>query len=186
MRFYSLVVGFCIASFSTGAVDIYAQQSNAARSSTLRVVSPQLIEVYRSWQLAQIELRQYRFVELPRQRRWLDDQITLAEVQARELHRRVQDYRPALQFRSDNTPIRNAAENYRLELLATQQHLQRLKNQRIQLWRIAREEYRIRSLQVTVEATRFIALRNATALNPNTTASQAPNPQAIVKRKKLL
>ncbi len=125
------------------------------------VVSPELIEAYRDLQLAQIELRQYRFVELPRQRRWIADQITLAEVQARELNRRVQDYRPSLQFRSDNTPLRNAAENNRLELLATQQRLRQLKNQRIQLWRIGREEYRLRSLQVTLEATRFISIKNA-------------------------
>jgi len=158
MRFSSLTFGLCLVAMClSSAAKLCATQPVA----TPAVVSPELIEAYRSLQLAQIELRQYRFVELPRQRRWIDDQITLAEVQIRELHRRVQDYRPALQFRSDNTPLRNAAENYRLELLVTQQRLRQLKNQRIQLWRIGREEYRIRSLQVAAEATRFIALKNA-------------------------
>jgi len=158
MRFSSLIFGLCLVAMclSSGA-KLCAMQPVA----TPVVVSPELIEAYRDLQLAQIELRQYRFVELPRQRRWIADQITLAEVQARELNRRVQDYRPSLQFRSDNTPLRNAAENNRLELLATQQRLRQLKNQRIQLWRIGREEYRLRSLQVTLEATRFISIKNA-------------------------
>ena len=123
------------------------------------VVTPELIEAHHAYQLAQLRWQQYRFVELPRQRRFLDDQVRLSESAIRVLERRLRDYRPLL-LAGRYSPVRTAAENDRLTLQSTKQALRQLKTERINLMRYSRQNAQLYRLDVLRHAARVRQVMN--------------------------
>jgi len=125
------------------------------------VITPELIEAYQAYQLAQLRWQQYRLVELPRQRQLLDGQVRLLDSELQVLKRRWRDYRPFLLV-GDYSPVRTAAENNRLTLQATEQQLKLLKNERINLMRFRRQHGQLYRLEVLRAATRVRQIVAAT------------------------
>lgn len=131
--------------------------------ATPRLRAQELVNAQRDLALARQQLWEYRYVSFPRQRRSLDDQIQLAEAEIRVLHGRLKDYRQFLLIGKKYSPVRTAAENYGLELLATQQRLRQLKDDRINLWRISRQTYQLQELDVVRAARRLVAVQRGAA-----------------------
>jgi len=123
------------------------------------VVSAEYLAAYQSYQSAHDKLLLYRFVDLPRQRRALDDQIRLTEIEVSVLARRVASYQPFLRVKQGYSPVRTAAESYYLELIATEQQLRQLRDDRIALMRLSREQSRHHAAQAIRAARRMAILR---------------------------
>lgn len=117
------------------------------------VITPELIEAHHAYQLARLRWQRYRFVELPRQRQLLDNEVRLSESEIHVLRRRLRDYRPFLQV-GRYSPVRTAAENNRLALQATEQQLRLLKDDRINLMRYSRQNGELYQLDVLRAAQR--------------------------------
>ncbi len=117
------------------------------------VITPELVKAHHAYQLARLRWQQYRFVELPRQRQLLDNEVRLNESEIHVLRRRLRDYRPFLQV-GRYSPVRTAAENDRLALQATEQQLRLLKNERINLMRYSRQNGELYQLDVLRTAQR--------------------------------
>ncbi len=116
-------------------------------------LTPELIEAYHAYQLAQLRWQQYRFVELPRQRQLLDGQVRLLDSELSILKSRQGNYRPFLQV-GRNSLVRTVAENSRLMLLATEQEMQLLKDERINFMRYSRQNAHLYQLEVLRTAAR--------------------------------
>jgi len=116
------------------------------------LVTHELAEAYRGYQLAQLRWQQYRFVDLPRQRQQLDGQVRLLEAEIQVLRRRARDYRPFLQV-GRYSPVRTAAENDRLSLLATEQALRFARDEQTNLMRYSRQTAQWFQLEVLRAAT---------------------------------
>lgn len=116
-------------------------------------VSLELIDAHRAYQAAKLRMHQYRFVSLPQQRQRLDQQSKLAEAEITVLERRLRDYQPFLRV-GDYSPVRTAAENHQLALLATEQRLRQIKDSRIALLRLSRQQSQLYQLDVLRAATR--------------------------------
>lgn len=107
---------------------------------------------------ARLRLYQYRHVDYPRHRRTLDDTIRLTEAQAVLLDHRIASYRP---FRTVGrySPMVTSEQNYRFDLLATEQQLRQLKGQRTDHWRQHPARCRLLELEVLQAAARVAALQ---------------------------
>lgn len=125
------------------------------------VITPELVEAHYAYRTAQLRWQQYRFVELPQQRKELDNGVKLLESQIRMLKRRVRDYRPFLQV-GRYSPARTASENDRLTLQAAEQQLKLLKNERINMMRYSRQNAQLHELDVLRTAA-FVRRAMATA-----------------------
>lgn len=137
-----------------------SEQVSGEKLPSPMVVTPELIEAHHAYQLAQLRLQQYRFVELPRQRQLLNNQVRQSEAEIRVLRRRVRDYRPFLQV-GRYSPARTAAENDRLALLAVEQQLKLLRTERINLMRYSRQNSQLYQLDVLRTAARVLELSAA-------------------------
>ncbi|MEM8945708.1 MAG: hypothetical protein AAGD11_11035 [Planctomycetota bacterium] len=124
------------------------------------VLTPELIDAHREYQLAQLRWQKYRFQEQPRQRKLLDQQVGLAEAEIRVLRRRIRDYRPFLQV-GRYSPARTAAENDRLALLATEQELRLLRDERINQMRYRRQTNQLYQLEVLRTAAKVLAVQRS-------------------------
>jgi len=148
---YSLnAAGLLFASFFAVGISLaeeIPEEVHAVAVPAAIVITPELVEAHHAYQLAQLRLQQYRFVELPRERRLLDDQVRLAESEIRVLKSRVRDHRPFLQV-GQYSPVRILAENDRLALQATQQLLRQVKDERINLMRYSHQNSQLYQLDV--------------------------------------
>jgi len=163
MRCLLLTVGLLIASLSCDAVVQADQAPEQVTGETLPapiVITAELVEAHHAFQLAQLRWQKYRFVELPRQRQLLDDQVRLAESEVRVLRRRLRDYRPFLQV-GRYSPVRTAAENNRLSLQAVEQNARQLKNEQINLMRYSWQNSQLYQLDVLRTAARVRAIMTA-------------------------
>ena len=109
------------------------------------MLTVELIQAHLEYQQAKLRRHEYRFVSLPRQRRQLDNQIRLAEAEIAVLKRRLRDYRPFLRV-GEYSPVRTAAESHQLSLIAAEQRLEQLKNDRIGLDRLTRQRNELLSI----------------------------------------
>ncbi len=151
----SLVAGLLLVGFSVRALpaEETLEEVRAVAAPAAIVITPELVEAYHAYQLAQLRLQQYRFVELPRQRQLLNDESRLIESEIRVLKRRVRDYRPfALVGR--NSPFLRDAERTRLALQATEQELRRIKDERIYQMRYSRQNAQLYQMDVLRTAMR--------------------------------
>ena len=155
MRHLPFVFGFmscCVSTSVVRAAEVSEEVAGGALPAPI-VVTPELVEAHHAYQLAQLRLQQYRFVELPRQRQLLDGQVQLSESGIRVLRRRLRDYRPFLQV-GRYSPVRTAAENDRLALEAAELELKLLRTERINLMRFSRQQSQLRQLEVLRTAIR--------------------------------
>jgi len=158
-----IAVGLLSASLScSGAV--YAQEASekvvgVALPAPI-VITPELVEAHQAYQLAQLRWQQYRFVDLPRQRQLLKDQLRLGESEIQVLKRRKRDYRPFLLV-GQYSPVRNDAEDNQLALLAVEQQVRLLRTERINLMRYSRQNARLYQLEVLRSAARVLAVQQA-------------------------
>ena len=125
-----------------------------------QVVTVDLIAAHREYQLAKLRMHEYRFVTLPRQRRFLDDQMEATRAEIALLHRRLRDYRPFLQV-GQYSPVRTAAESHHLALIAAKQRLRQLEDERIAQLRLGRQQKEIYRLEVLQAAVRMALARKA-------------------------
>jgi|GEM_PF-1647141 len=139
-----------------------AEQVQGEAISGAVVITPELVQAYQAYKIAQLRWQQYRWVELPRQRQLLDHQIQQLSAQVRVFKRRVSDYRPFLQV-GRYSPVRTAAENDRLTLQATEQALRQLKSERIGFVRLSRQNAQLYELDVLQSA---VNVRQAMAQAP--------------------
>ena len=123
-----------------------------------QIVSLQLIDAHREYQLAKLALHEYRFVTLPEQRRQLDDEIDLTRTELAVLDRRLRDYRPFLEV-GDYSPVRTAAESHHLALVAAGQRLRHLQEQRIARLRLTRQQIQLYQLDIMRAAARMALAR---------------------------
>ncbi len=123
-----------------------------------QVVTLELIQAHREYQLAKLRRHEYRFATLPRERRQLDDHVRLTEAEIAVLRRRLRDYRPFLQV-GQYSPVRTAAENHQLALVGAEQRLRQLKNEQIGLLRFTRQNNQLYQLDVLHAATRLALAR---------------------------
>ena len=146
--------------------DSVATEESADQPAPVLVVTPELVDAHRDYQLARMRWQQYRLVELPRQRRALADQTRLLDAEARVLRRRVRDYRPFLEV-GRYSPARTAAENDRLALVSTEQRLRQLREERINAMRFSGQQAQLYELDVLRAALRLRELvAEATAARP--------------------
>ncbi len=138
--------------------DLRAQEEAAVQP----IVTPELVEAHHALLSARMQAQRYQFVTLPHERRSLDEQIKFASAEIKVLKRRLRDYRPFLRV-GEYSPVRTAAESHRLALLAAEQRLRVLKDERIALMRLSRQQHQLNNLEVLHAAARLAALRNATA-----------------------
>lgn len=150
-RLFAVVSAMVALGFGWSAGDCLAEETyelvEGVAEPAKPVITPELIEAHQAYRMAKLRLQQYRFVDLPRQRRRLDDQVRLLELEVRVLKRRLRDYRPFLQV-GRYSPVRNASEDYSLVLEVAEQELRKLKNERIELMRFSRQNARIYELEV--------------------------------------
>lgn len=125
-----------------------------------QIVTLELIQAHQEYQLAKLRMHEYRFVTLPQQRRNLEDQIKFAKAEIAVLNRRLRDYRPFLRV-GEFSPVRTFAEDRRLALVDVEQRLGRLKNERIGLLRLTRQQNQLYQLDVLRAATRLALARRA-------------------------
>lgn len=104
-------------------------------------------------------LHHYRFVQFPQQVRAMRDAVRLTEAEVDVLETRVENFRPFRSFK-DLSPTFTAEQATRLQLLAAQQHLRRLKLEQARLNTHRRAT--IRDLQLQ----RLAALYRLQALAP--------------------
>ena len=128
------------------------------RKAVGQIVTVDLIRAHREYQLAKLRMHEYRYVALPRQRRDLDDQINSTKAEIAVLRRRLRDYRPFLQV-GQYSPARTAAENHQLGLIAAEQRLRQLQDDRLGLFRLTRQNNQIYRLDVLEAATRLALAR---------------------------
>lgn len=98
------------------------------------LLTPELVDAYRDYALARQQLLRYRQVVLPLQRQELDRAGELTSKQIAVLVRRLRDYNPFLAV-GDYSPVRTAAENDNLALVAAKQNLERIRAEKIALMR---------------------------------------------------
>jgi len=125
-----------------------------------QIVTVELIQAHREYQLAKLRMHEYRFVTLPRQRRNLAEQIKFTEAEIAVLHRRLRDYRPFLRV-GEFSPVRTAVQEHRLALVDAEQQLGRLKDERLGLLRLTRQHSQLYQLDVLQAATRLALARRA-------------------------
>ncbi len=162
---YLLALGLFVTSWPLTETLVSAEESvtgvlierPAPRQTTLSVA---LLEAYREYQQAKLQMHEYRFVTLPQQRRQLDDQIKLTEAERAVLHRRLRDYRPFLQV-GRYSPVRTAAESHYLALIAAEQRLRQLKDERVALLRLSRQRSQLLRLDL-LRAKAQMAMARAT------------------------
>ena len=156
-----------IASLVT-AVSAPAQESVVGTSAEPVVanvlVTPELVEAHRNLQLAKLAMHKFRFVELPRQRRFLDAQIKLAESKNRDFRGRIRAYRPISQI-GRYSPVQFDEENYRLALQANEALLRQLKEECIALLRTSRYSLELYGLDILQAATRLAAVHRSVVEN---------------------
>ena len=109
---------------------------------------------------SRLRLNQQRFVRQPLQRRFLEDDIQLLEAEIAVLATRVENYRPMRSF-GELSPSYTAELNDRLALLAAQQDLARLRDQRSAVLRLQREEIALQKFDVLRDAVRLRELARA-------------------------
>jgi hypothetical protein len=157
MRYLIFSASLSIFSLSWFALGVQAQALPApdAGEVVLRpvVITPDLVAAQHAYQLAQLRWQQYRFVELPRQRKLLDNQLRLGESEIRVLKRRLRDYRPFLQV-GRYSPVRTAAEYDQLALQFAEQQLELLSSERTNLMRYSRQHGQLYQLEVLRTAAR--------------------------------
>ena len=150
---YLLVVGLLVGCSGSAYAQDAAEEVVGEKLPEPIVITPELVEAHQEYQLAQLRWRQYRFVDLPRQRQLLDDQLRFSEAQVRVLRRRQRDYRPFLQIGRFNA-VETAAEDNRLALLAVEQDVRQLRLERINLMRFSRHHAQQYQLDVLRTAAR--------------------------------
>ncbi|QDT00543.1 hypothetical protein [Adhaeretor mobilis] len=124
---------FCVATIAAARPPFAPAAKNQAQPTRAQAVA-----AIRS---TERQMHNFRFVEYPRLVRELDRQIRLAEAETLVAADRVENYRG---FRSFNfyTPAYNAEQSWRLQTLASHQHVQRLREQRAELTRYRRDVIR--------------------------------------------
>ncbi len=166
MRFSLLVVGWLLVCFNS--IEALAGEKPesvvAERSVPQIVVTSELVAAHRAVVEAKLRWQQYRFATLPQQRRQLDATVRSSEAEIQILHRRLKDYRPFLQT-GRYSPVRTAAESYRLTLLASEQKLAQLKEQRIALMRYSRQNSQLYQLDILQATARLTAIRSLSQTN---------------------
>jgi len=135
----------------------------AAQAAPEQVLTVELIQAHQEYRLAKLRRHEYRFVTLPQLRRELDNQIKYTEAEIAVLHRRLRDYRSFLQV-GRFSPVDTAAENHQLALIAAEQRLGQLKNERVGLFRLTRQYNQLYQLDVLQAATRLAVARRAVEL----------------------
>lgn len=148
---------------SLGYAEEVVEGNSAVKNKTI-LVTPELIQANIDYELAKMQLQQYRLVTLPEQRRSLDEQIRLTHAELQVLQRRLIDYKPFLEV-DEYSPVRNAAENHYLAILATKSHLRSLRDARINQMRYTRQNYQLLRLNVLKAATKIAMLKNSLTLN---------------------
>ncbi len=134
---------------------------NAEETSAVgQLASLDLIDAHREYQAAKLRMLEYRFVTLPQQRRLLDQQAKLAEAEIAMLRGRIRDYQPFLRV-GEYSPVRTAAENHQLALLAAEQQLRQTKDDRRALSRLRRQQGQLYQLDVLRAATRLALAQRA-------------------------
>ena len=132
-------------------------------------ITPELVQAHLQHQRAVLKWHQFQYVELPRQRRLLDDQVRLLETEIALLKRRARDYRPVLRV-GRYSPAQTAAENNQLSLQYAESQLRLLKDERLQHARLSRQQARLCQLEAIRAATvvnlMINAARNSTAPQP--------------------
>lgn len=158
MRSFLLATVLSLVCFNV--VDAAAQDNVEALSTPQIVLTSELVAAHRAVELATLRWQQYRFATLPQQRRQLDAAVRSSEAEIQILQRRLRDYRPFLQT-GRYSPVRTAAESHRLALLASEQKLAQLKEQRIALMRYTRQNAQLYQLDILQAATRLAAIQRA-------------------------
>lgn len=148
-----LMIGLLVAWSTTACAQVSSEEVAGEALPPAIVITPELVEAHQAYQLAQMRWQQYRFVDLPRQRQLLNDQLRFGEEQLKVLRRRNRDYRPFLRV-GEYSPVRTAAEDNRLALLAVEQDVRRLRLERINLMRFSRHDARQYQLDVLRTAAR--------------------------------
>ncbi len=83
---------------------------------------------------ADLELQQYFYVDFPQRLQAINNQISLAEAQQAYLIRRVDSYRPMRSFHQYGATYL-ADQSSQIAVLAAQQQISCLRDQKIALWR---------------------------------------------------
>lgn len=160
MRKYLLAVllGFGFASPSALAEQATNDEVAVSEPQTPQaariVVTPELVEAHYAHQLALARWRQFRYRDMHRERRLLDDEVQLSRAEIRVLQRRLRDYQPFLQV-GRHSPARTAAENDQLALLYTQQALRQQEDARLDQIRERRQTVQLLELEVLHAALKY-------------------------------
>ena len=73
------------------SVYLISEEAVEGEPQKVRVLTPELVEANYAYELAKLNLQQYRQATLPQQRRHLDEQIRLADHEIYLLRRRLND-----------------------------------------------------------------------------------------------
>ncbi|MCG8450174.1 MAG: hypothetical protein MI725_11425 [Pirellulales bacterium] len=153
-----LVALFVLSPYAASAQE--PVEGEAAAESPVTVITPELVEAHYAYELAKLQLQQYRHVTLPQQRRELDEQIRLTGREIQILRRRLRDYRPFLEV-DEFSPVRTAADSHELALLDAQSRYRQLRDVRINQMRYTRRNYRLLRLEVLKAATHLAEVKRS-------------------------
>ena len=147
-------------------ISLTAAEANAQEEIQGRlVITPELVDAHLAYKAAQAKVRNYQHVVLPNARRGLDEQIRLAQTEINVLRRRLRDYRPFLRV-GEFSPVRTAAESHLLSLVAAEQRLRQLRDDRINLMRTTRQQYDLMNLEIVRAAAHLAQVKQVLRANP--------------------
>ncbi len=155
-RFGLMWLSLAVVSFNQVA-GVVAQET---RSTIPAVSSLELVDAYHEYALARQNLVWYRQVILPQQRQTATDAIQQTTAEAQVLRRRLRDYQPFLAV-GRHSPVRTAAENAHLNLLATEQSRRHWQDEETALMRFSGEVDKLYRYEVLRAALRVQAARAA-------------------------
>ena len=122
------------------------------------VITSELVEAHMAYKAAQARVRNYQHIVLPNARRGLDEQIRLTQTEINILRGRLRDYRRFLRV-GEYSPVRTAAESHLLALVAAEQRLRQLQDDRIALMRTTRQQFDQQNLEIVRAAARLAEVR---------------------------
>ena len=152
MRFL-LLAGLVLVSSVTSS-QVFAEEEIRGQL----VITPELVDAHIALKAAQARVRNYQHVVLPNAQRRLNEQIRLTQTEIGVLRGRLRDYRPFLRV-GEYSPVRTAAESHLLSLVAAEQRLNQLRDDRIALMRTTRQQYDFYNLEIVRAAAHYAQVR---------------------------